>query len=173
MKMDNRAVDSFAQDDLVWEIPAERKHPEGTVGRVVKVEVDATSRDGEAGRITGGDVRVTVEWPGKPYAPMKGSASHFMHAKLHPLSRMYYEALAIHGDKSEEIEDRARDLAIAIIVTGGFDCMDSDMLGDEMGDTVQTALMLAFVRQPEMMEHHEEAHMIGPDWKHKDEHPID
>lgn len=157
MKTDNRAIDSFAQDDLVWEIPAERKYPEGTLGRVVKVEVDAASRDGESGRTTERRVRVTVDWPGKPYAQTVADASHFMHAKLHPMARMYYEALAVHGKDSEEVEDRARELAISIIVTGGYDSTDEDILGEPMGDMVQTALMLAFIRRPEMMDHHEEA----------------
>lgn len=79
------------------------------------------------------------------------------------LARMYAEARHLNGCQADEVEDRARELAISIIVTGGFDSSDSDLGGDAMGDTVQTHLMVAFMRQPEMMEALEKEFMPLPE----------
>src|SRR5688572_15127297 len=42
--------------------------------------------------------------------------------------------------------DAANDKAIEFIIECGFDSVDSDQLGDEMCDSVQTLLTLAFLR---------------------------
>lgn len=130
---------TFEVGDMVCERPENRKLPENTFGKVTDV--------------TNG--RVKVQWLNRNAAPTTGSPDSFV--KLTDLAVMYADAYLALGDRAEEIEDRARELSISIIVTGGFDSQDSDMLGDAMGDTVQTHLMIAFMRQPEMMDHHEEA----------------
>jgi hypothetical protein len=49
------------------------------------------------------------------------------------------------------IPDLAQDAAISVIIEGGFDDTDSDLiLGAEMSDLVQTALEIAFMLQPQL-----------------------
>lgn len=125
----------FSVGDAVRQ--ANAKLPAETVGLVKEVNGD----------------RVRVVWPGKRYAPTVGSADDFEMVELTPLAKMYLDTLdVLDPAKAESIEEMAREAAISMIVTGGFDTQDSDMAGDAMGDTVQTLLMIAFMRQPEMGE---------------------
>lgn len=50
-----------------------------------------------------------------------------------------------------KITDLATDAAISVIIEGGFDDTDSDLiLGADMADLVQTALEIAFMLQPQL-----------------------
>lgn len=46
----------------------------------------------------------------------------------------------------EATADRARDVALAIIQASNLDCDSLDLMGEPVGDTVQTLLMTAFMR---------------------------
>lgn len=93
---------------------------------------------------------LTVLWNDPQFGRSGGGFQHF--AKLDALGKMFIEAYQLNGDKADEVEDRARELAISMIIDGGFDSSDSDLGGDATGGTVQTHLMIAFMRQPEMMD---------------------
>ena len=50
-----------------------------------------------------------------------------------------------------KITDLAQVAAISLIIEGGYDAYDSDLiLGAEMSDLVQTALEIAFMLQPQL-----------------------
>lgn len=71
----------------------------------------------------------------------------------HPLAVMYVEARSKHrdrvgGDRTEEVEEMAREVAISVITEAGYGTHDRDFCGDPMGDTVQSLLMIAFMRVP-------------------------
>lgn len=79
----------------------------------------------------------------------------------HPLAVMMAEARKALGDRAEEVTDRARDLAIALIASPGYTCDDVDINGDTLDGNVQTLFMLGFMLKPELMGHHEEALLGG------------
>jgi hypothetical protein len=62
--------------------------------------------------------------------------------------RDLYERTAKHfTDKEIEV---AHEAAIELIACAGFDHSDSDRLGDECENQLQTLLMLALLRRPEL-----------------------
>lgn len=76
-----------------------------------------------------------------------------------PLSREQYEALGLvttqlwtmtqqHFDP--DVVEVANEAAIELIANAGFDAQDSDQLGSEMSDHVQTLLAMAILRCPEL-----------------------
>lgn len=79
----------------------------------------------------------------------------------HPLKVMMAETRAKLGNRAEEVTDRARDLAIALIASPGYSCDDVDIQGETLDNTVQTLFMLGFMLRPELMGHHEEALLGG------------
>lgn len=67
----------------------------------------------------------------------------------HPLTIMYTEALKSHKEtRRQEAEELAREVAIDLIITSGLPEGARDMLGESMGDTVQSLLMVALLREP-------------------------
>ena len=67
------------------------------------------------------------------------------------LSRVYRETVASDQITADELA-AAMEAAIDAIVQAGFDSQDSDHLGSEMCEDVQTLLTLAFIRCPELMD---------------------
>lgn len=66
------------------------------------------------------------------------------------------------GDRAFlDIENKAREAAESLIVDGGYGPDDSDLFGSEMGDLVQTLLMCAIMRQPDMVDEWNEKGMLA------------
>jgi len=80
----------------------------------------------------------------------------------HPLQIMMAETRKRLNEKvgslvADQIVNRARELAIALIASPGFTTDETDIHGVALGDTVQTLFTLGFMREPDLMSHHEEA----------------
>ena len=61
-------------------------------------------------------------------------------------------ALVDTDERASEITDAAQEAAIKLLEMAGFDAQDSDHFGAEMGDVVQTLLMIAMMRCPQLAE---------------------
>lgn len=70
----------------------------------------------------------------------------------HPLAALYAEACKFHGPPDNPIEEMAREVAIDLIVSAGLDASDHDSLGEAVGGSVQSHLMVAFMRCPAIAE---------------------
>lgn len=97
----------------------------------------------------------------------------------HPLAIMYAEARRKHGGPDCDMEEMAREVAIDLIVTSGYDSSDKDALGEPIGDTVQSLLMVALMRAPEigstlngLLEANEKGGYTAPARKPDERYPI-
>lgn len=66
----------------------------------------------------------------------------------HPLAVMYAKVKERHGGNGADVEDMAREVAIAVISTAGYGTEDTDIMGEPIGGFVQSLLMAAIMRVP-------------------------